>query len=439
MSDHPKPGPEEINIGLEYFFTDTEPLGGVLKKDIDDFIVTEISDPPKCLEDGPITIAKIRAKNWETNRLIKFLSKNLGISRNKIKFAGTKDKRAVTTRLFSFQHPMENVSSLEIPDVEVLEVYMSNRELELGNLIGNHFTINVRDIKGGSQRIDDIVSTCLQQITSTGGFPNYFGVQRFGAIRPITHIVGKNIVHNDLERAVMSYIGNPIDKEGPEAFEARTRIEKERDWEEAVTYYPSNYTFERTMIHHLKRIPGDWSGALNDLPENLRMMFVHAYQSYIFNRIISERLKRGLSLNEPSVGDIIVALNKKGLPEHYNGIRVTSSNLSRMENIVRKRKGFITGAIIGMSSEIASGDMGDIENKIFQQEGVAPEDFKISKISNVSSKGMRRELLSPIFDLKWRTLQKGSEDVLQLDFSLFRGTYATSFMREIIKGNILDY
>jgi tRNA pseudouridine13 synthase len=439
MSDHPRPGPEEINIGLEHYLTTTPPLGGVLKKEVEDFIVTEISDPPKKVENGPVTIAKIRARNWETNRLVKFLSKNLGISRNKIKFAGTKDKRAVTTRLFSFKHPAETVYGLEIPDVEILEVYSSNRELELGNLIGNHFTINVRGIDSGNKMIHDIVPTCFREITSTGGFPNYFGVQRFGIVRPITHLVGKNIVHEDLEKAVMTYIGNPIEGEEPEAYEARKRIEEERDWENALTYYPANYSFERTLIHHLKRSPEDWAGALNDMPENLRMMFVHAYQSFIFNRILSRRMEKKLPLDKPVTGDIIVPLNKKGLPEHYNGIKVNASNHSLMEDLVKKRKGFITGAIIGMSGEMAGGEMGEIEYKVFEEESVNPKDFKIAGVSNVSSRGMRRELLSPAFDLKWRSLSEAGKDILQVDFSLFRGTYATSFMRELIKGNILDY
>lgn len=438
MSDGQRPCEGERRIGLEYFLTDTEGLGGVLKKEPNDFIVEEIPDLPPEVDNGPITIARIRVTNWETNRLVRVLSKNLGISRFKIKFAGTKDKRAVTTRLFSFDHPIEKVRSLRIPDMDIIEAYTSNRELELGNLIGNHFNITVRDVERDNTEMQQIIESCLRKIIEIGGYPNYFGIQRFGALRPITHLVGKHIVHGDPKRAVMTYVGNPLEGESEEIYLARKKLEEEMDFEEAVTYYPAKYIFERTMIHHLKRKPEDWCGALDRLPDNLKMMFVHAYQSYIFNRILSERMNMGLPINEPVIGDLVLPLNRKGLPDHYNSIMVNDTNIEHMKELVAKRKAFVSGAILGMESAIATGEMGEIEHRIIENENISPEDFRISGISRISSKGMRRELLAPIFDLKWRFVDRNGP-APQFDFSLFRGTYATSFMREIIKGEILDY
>jgi len=438
MKDGPIPGIEERQIGLEHFLTTSKGIGGVLKKDPEDFIVEEIPDHPPKIDNGQFTIARIRVRNWETNRLVRILSKNLGISRHKIKFAGTKDKRAVTTRMFSFDHPLEKVLSLKIPDIEIVDAFSSNRELELGNLIGNHFNITVREVPGEKKDVFDSINECMDQIVSLGGFSNYFGVQRFGAVRPITHIVGMKIVHGDIRGAVMAYVGNPLPGEEEGIFLARKRLEEDLDFREAVSYYPSKYLFERTMIHHLKRRPDDWPGALDSLPDNLKMMFVHAYQSYIFNRILSQRIGSGIPINEPVLGDLVVPMNKKGLPEHYHSVKVTRSNIQMMTDLVKDQKGFISGAIIGKESDLAEGEMGEIERRIMEEEKVSPDDFEISAISRISSKGMRRELIAPVFDLKWRSIGKGSPSP-QFDFSLFRGTYATSFMREIMKGNVLDY
>ena len=439
MAERTLPLEEERSIGLEHFLTSSPPLGGVLKRYPSDFEVDEISEPPDLKEGGGITIARIKAVNWETNRLVRAFSKTLGISRSHIKFAGTKDKRAITTRLFSFNIPVETVKGMDIPDVEVLEAYPSNREMELGNLKGNHFRIIVRDIKRTPLEIQDIMGLLVKDIEDNGGFPNYFGVQRFGSVRPITHLVGKNIVHGDIKEAVLSYIARPRDEEDPDIKEARKRLEEEMDFEKALKYYPTKYLFERAMIHHLKRRPEDWAGAIDSLPDNLKMLFVHAYQSYIFNRIISKRIEKGIPLGIPITGDRILPLNKRGLPEHYNSIPVTDDNIDRMKKLVSTGKGFVSGLIIGMESEMAQGEMGEIEREILEQENVHPEDFNITSISNISSRGMRRETIAPVFDLKWRVKEDNTGHLLELDFSLFRGTYATSFMREIIKGHILDY
>src|SRR5207245_9954776 len=81
----------------------TPGLGGNLKATADDFVVEEISSPPPPAIDGSYTITTLRVRNWETNRLVRELARGLHISRRRIGFAGTNDKRALTTQLFSFK------------------------------------------------------------------------------------------------------------------------------------------------------------------------------------------------------------------------------------------------------------------------------------------------------------------------------------------------
>ena len=100
----------EREIGIEVFYTSTKGTGGRLKVNYEDFTVNEISIFPERSEDGKYAIAKITSTNWETNRLVRMISKNLGITRNKITFAGTKDKRAITSQLFSIEAPVESVA-----------------------------------------------------------------------------------------------------------------------------------------------------------------------------------------------------------------------------------------------------------------------------------------------------------------------------------------
>jgi tRNA pseudouridine13 synthase len=442
------PPDEEKAIGLGCYITKTDPLGGKLKKLPEDFQVSEIALPPPLDPSGEFTIAKIKVYNWETNRLIRAFSKRLMISRRRIGFAGTKDKRAVTTQLFSFRCPEEQVRSMGLKDVFIIDTYRSNKPLEIGDLQGNNFQIRIRDIGLEDGMISRIAGSTSNEIKESGGFPNYFGIQRFGSIRPITHVIGRHIIKSDFKRAVMDYIGNPGEFEKTEGHSARRRLDAEMDFKEALDYYPQDYIFERSMIYHLIKNPDDWIGAIEQLPDNLRMMFVHAYQSFLFNRILTSRLEKGLSLSSCVLGDIVLPLNKNLLPDHRNYITVTQGNIQEVSELVKRRKAFISGLIVGYEAVFADGEMGEIERKVIAEEGADPSDFMVDQMVVLSSKGIRRELLSTPFDLRWRVskspIVSGStgtavEDVLELQFSLFKGCYATSLLREYMKANILDY
>ena len=113
----------EAIIGLEIFYTDTRGIGGRLKRSPEDFLVEEISSYPERVEGGKVTIAKVTAQNWEMNRLVRELSKALGISRDGIGFAGTKDKRAITSQLMSFHAPVERVMGINVHQVRVEDAY----------------------------------------------------------------------------------------------------------------------------------------------------------------------------------------------------------------------------------------------------------------------------------------------------------------------------
>ena len=81
-------------IGLEGYATKTIGIGGVLKARVSDFRVEEISSAVALDPRGRFTVAKVTLTNWETNKFIGKLASQLKISRNRIFFSGTKDKRA---------------------------------------------------------------------------------------------------------------------------------------------------------------------------------------------------------------------------------------------------------------------------------------------------------------------------------------------------------
>jgi len=426
---------KESELGLEVFATAGVPgIGGKLRKAAEDFVVDEISLLPPEAPDGKYVVAKIWHRNWEANRLVRRLASNLRIGRGKVGFAGTKDGRSVATQLMSFDAPIEAVAELAIPDVRIVEPYRARRMVTIGDLIGNRFEIKVSDIPDGI----DIAGTCTSvrtQLDELGGFPNFFGPQRFGSVRPITHLIGKDLIRGDIEGAVMKYIANPSEEEESEANDARAALQETRDFEKALREFPAKLTFERMMIGHLKDRPEDYLGALRRLPKNLLMMFVHAYQSYLFNRMLSERMRRGLSIRLPEIGDLILPLNKAGLPDRDNPISVDEANLPKALANCREKKAFVGGLLYGTESEFAGGEMGEIERRMIASEGIERPDFQIVGLREASSGGTRRELMAIYKDL---SMSFGQNEA-SFSFTLNKGCYATALLREFMKAEMSHY
>lgn len=423
----------EQTIGIGTFFTDSTGIGGKLRTCAEDFGVTELFLYPKKDDDGSFLIAEVSSKNWENHRLVRELSKRLKISQKRISFAGTKDKRACSTQLMSFQGvTKEDVENISLNDVWIKNIYRSDKPIRLGSLLGNRFEITIRNIDQSVQpdQIDSIASV----IHRNGGFPNYYGIQRFGVIRPITHLVGRHIMQDDFESAVMAYIAHPMMGEPEHTYALREELEKTRDFSKALHSYPNTLNFEKAMLNRLVVDPDDFVGALQQLPKNLLLMFINAYQSFLFNKMLSKRIHHHIPLHEAVVGDIVFPLRNNTLDDQP--IKVNQVNIEKVNRQISKNKAVVTGLLVGYESVFSEGVMGNIEKDVIKDENIDYRDFIIPKIPFLSSKGSRRSLLAQVQNIDW-TLQQDSlqhdKQALCLRFELHKGCYATSLLREFMK------
>lgn len=425
----------EKQIGIDLYTTETPGIGGKLRQQTEDFGVIEITNREEGSE-GKYLIVELTKRNWETHHLIRDLTRILRISQKRIGFAGTKDKRAVTTQKISiYDVDEEAVQNVHLKDTELKILGRSNKSLGLGDLTGNEFIITVRDIDINENELESRLSQTTASIKEQGGVPNFFGIQRFGALRPITHVVGESIVRNDIEKAALAYIAASYPDEPEDTQQVRDRVFETRDYIEGLKAYPLQLRYERAMMHHLVSSPEDYAGSFETLPANIRKMFVHAYQSYIYNTIICARIKKGLPLNRAVVGDIVCFKNKAGLPDNSRNERVTEDNIDGMNNLVRRNRAFVTAPLIGHSSELASGVPGEIERGVIEELNVPIEGFKVPSMEELSSKGLRREILlsaDPTYTIGEDELNEGKYKVT-LDFSLPKGSYATTILREYMK------
>lgn len=429
----------EQKIGIEVYSTQTQGTAGKLRCLIEDFRVEEITEVV-IGEKGNFLIAELTKRDWETHLAIKAIARSLGISYKRIGFAGTKDKRAVTKQLISIWNVDEALlEKVRLDGIELRISRRSERPIALGNLRGNRFEIAIRDIDLEPAVLEDRAGSITDEISRAGGVPNFFGVQRFGTRRPVTGDVGEAILRGDLETAVLTYIAMPGEEEREEARVARQYVFETKDFKEGLRRYPRYLRYERAMMHELAKQPGDYRGALRVLPGNLLQMFVHGYQSIIFNKILSERIKAGLQLNQAVIGDMVCFASDKGLPNPGDLRLVTPENLENTNSLLAKGRAFITAPVMGYKTPLSEGEPGKIERAVLEELGITREEFKIKLMPELSSKGLRREILLRVnasFQISMDELNPGKQKLL-LNFSLSKGSYATTVLREYMKSQDL--
>ncbi len=419
---------DESFVGMEAYLTKGEGIGGKLKKNIEDFIVEEIPLNLERKSDGKNLFLKVKLRNWETNRFVIYLSKILNVPKNSIYFAGTKDKRAITTQYFCIMN-YKNDLKIDIKDVEILEVFRSDKCIDLGDLFGNRFEIKVSDT---NEKNGEKVEEILNELKKHGGFPNFFGIQRFGSSRPITHIVGKYIVQRKFDEAVKAYIGLSFDFD--QNIMARKYFYETMDPDGTIDLIESPMDYEIMMLRYLQKKPEDYIGAINVLPRTLKMMFVHGYQGYIFNKILSRRIIDGY-FSTLLPGDIVLPVDRYGLPINDRYIIVNEKNMDTIEKRIKEGKAYISGILFGSESKFSEGYMGEIERKIVEDEKIEGKMFDIREIKGIGSKGSRRAISSPFFDFSYSLLGNS----FKFNFLLFKGTYATSLLREFMKRKEIQY
>lgn len=439
-------------LGICAYATKNKGLSGSIKNSIDDFIVEEI------LVDG--SIAKIDEKpnisvlsssskrkgyllcvlikrDWDTFLAIKYVCRELEIDENQIWFAGIKDAKAITAQYISIENSLiENVTPCSFRDITIYPIGYVHEHLSSYYLLGNNFTININKIDSSKLEIKRLTKNIVEEIDALGGIPNYFGYQRFGTIRPITHLVGKSIVNGDFREAILTYLVTYSDSEHPSSRKARKELARTQDFKQSLISFPKQLRFERLLLSHLSKKPNDFIGAFMKLPFKLQRLFVQAYQSYLYNLFLSERLGQGFSFKKATVGDFVVNIERSGLPMLQTGKLVDIENLEKINKLIELGKMQIVLPLVGFKQGFSAGKIGEMQKHIFEREGITPENFRVKQIPRISAKGSLRTIITPLKNFKLNKVlseSNRSEKQMNLSFMLHRGSYATLLLREILK------
>jgi len=410
-------------IGMAAYSTDTPGIGGRLRESPEDFQVREVlvggSELPErpAPRPGNWVWGVVRKRGIDTLTMVERLAGRLGVPLDRVSYGGLKDANAVTVQIVS----VLGVSPSDFLGAgdgyfQVLDAFTMDGPCTSKSIYGNAFNIVVRGAR--EEGVWDALSQARER-----GVPNFFGYQRFGTRRPNTHLIGRMIVTGDYEGAVREIAGSPRPGEPEPAREARELFDAGKVGE-ALKEFPRGYRAERIVASHLLRRGGDYVGALRRLPTDLLRLYVESYQSYLFNKSLSERLVRGLPINSAVAGDSVLLLDESGLPTVHRAV-VTDGVRDRINELIRRGRAAVASALIGFRTGESS--LMEWEREMLRNEGVSAQSFKIKSIPEASASG------------GWRILDSAPrvEEVklspLSLRFVLRRGMYATALMRELMK------
>ena len=428
----------DVQLGLEYYILDAGGIGGRLREKYEDFIVREISiDGILASEEcGNFVSSKegflwsvLEKRGIDTVTAVRIIRRFFALAKRDVGIAGLKDTRAVTFQFISF---LRDVSEEDVKAFNEkysrLKLYCFFRQpyyLRPGLLYGNSFSVVIRDVEKPEN-----LGVLLEELKEKKGVPNYYGYQRFGTIRPNTHIVGKYILQGRHEDAVKELLTRVFPAETGKALEARRYLAETWDVKGALEIFPKTLHHERHVLRYLLLHPGDYYGALRSLPIYVRRLFIGAYQAYLFNRVLSRRLERGLSHVYAYPGDVVGLYPDVRAHEPKGMLRVNEAILEKVNSLIDEGRAALMLPVFGYKSELSRGMQGDIEREVLKEEGVDVGDFYIKEMPEASSSGtFRRACLVP----ENLTAESVGVSDIRMQFSLRKGMYATVLLREFIK------
>jgi tRNA pseudouridine13 synthase len=258
--------------------------------------------------------------NLDSSQALFTMARLLHISNNSLSVAGTKDKRAVTSQW---------VTAYQVHPQRILDLTKSmNHSCKFGNFEYCHTNLGLGDLSANSFEITLRGVTCperqiIQAVNHTRqhGFINYFGLQRFGTGVVPTHHIGEELLCGQWKSAV-EHILTPTDDTRSDVKDALLDFLKTGNALDALKSLPRKFNMQRSILEYIAREAQGGNGvgedvyakALLSLPKTTRNMYINAFQSFVWNNVVSERVSLYGS-GQVLVGDLVIPRKIPGVQQ----------------------------------------------------------------------------------------------------------------------------
>src|ERR687897_250282 len=399
--------------GIGCYCTDFQSIGGLIKKDNEGFRVSEIIDQS--------IFENVSLVQNSSHRYPLYTLEKKGIAshhalleiRNDLRLAlrvmGMKDAKA-TTKQYASSMQVHNIPKQKICRTKhalLILMGFTTRPVGKESLRGNEFSITIFDPK--PSELSEF-KTELEKVA------NFYGLQRFGSERLVTHLVGREIVKRNFKKAAELLLSYTTEYDSAMSKEIRQKSLDSKNYRNILKHLPRGMDIEYQLMNAFVNGKEPIS-ALRSISINIRRLFIHAYQAYIFNRCLSSAIVNGENILRSSGGDLCFEVEG---PLTFGKIRKFNPTTDLDARVIPAVR------LAGYSFQLGKGRFELITKKIMDEENVTPRDFYIKEMQELSNQGGFRQASLCCRDFSY----KGS---LVLSFKLPKGAYATTLLREIMK------
>lgn len=394
---------------MKFLTVDLPGTSGRYKEKSEDFHVEELPLYP-CSGEGEHLYLRIEKEGITTRELLRQLARGLNLKERDLGYAGLKDARALTIQQISIPANRESrLERLRLRQAKILSIDRHGNKLRLGHLAGNRFTIQLRDTHPDALNRAEAILEQLEKF----GVPNRFGEQRYGSLNN-SHRLGKLLLKKDFDHFCSELLGDPKLIVDP-LWQQASQAFRSGDIEKALVFLPNRMRDEKRLLQNLKNGQTTEQAVLS-LPRPLLRLFLSAYQSRLFDQLLEHRLPH-LGNLEP--GDLAV--------KHVNGACFEVINTPTEQLRADQFEISPSAPLFGHKVILATKHPGETERQLLEQEELELKDWKIGE--GLSMQGERRPLRVQLGNPQATLIAGG----LKLDFSLPKGSYATSVLSEVIK------
>ena len=393
----------------DFLTTQLPGTGGIIRQQPEDFQVDEIPLYEPCGE-GDHLYLRVEKCGLTTYDLLRELANALNCQERDLGYAGLKDAQAITRQTVSVPlRKPDDVKGLQIPGVTILSATLHLNKLRPGHLAGNRFRIRIH--QPGPEALQR--AKTILGVLAKVGVPNRFGEQRYGA-HGNSHRVGRAILRDDYSAAIDEIMGNSAEITHP-GWQQAIEAYHCGDLLTAIAKLPRHCRPERRLLEMLKDGKSARKAVLA-MPRKLLRLYLSAYQSSLFNRLVDMRLD---SLHQLWPGDLAC--------KHINGACFLVTDPAAEQPRADTFEISPTAPLFGYKTKLAESQAGQLEQELLDREDLTLESFRLS--AGLAMSGERRPLRVPVHAPE-STLDGAN---LLVSFSLPKGSFATTVLAEVMK------
>lgn len=389
-----------------------------LKRLPEDFQVDELTKVTPT--SGEFALYQLTKQSIGTPEVINSVVDRWKIPRRRISYGGLKDKHALTTQFVTVHHgPKKPLSQKSF---ELLYLGQVKRAFSATDIEGNRFTITLRDMTTEEVEQAELGAEAVRR----DGLPNYFDDQRFGSLGVSGEWIARPWCLGNWERTLWLALADPHrdDRSDDKKQKAILRDHWGR-WVECKQALDRSH--RRSIVTFLadKEAAGkqiDFRGAFCNLNVDLRGLYLSAFQSALWNRMLTRRLE------ENAAPESIIPFELKSGPACFVKSYISPWSNPAVAPIEDELP------LPSARGKLEEGPTLDLLNAVVAEEGLEKRQLRVKyPRDSFFSKSCRKTVIA-IPELDFESTDDDlypNRKKVRLAFDLPRGSYATILVKRL--------